>query len=224
MQKENLSHISLDTKQKRFAPIAEKIIVPIIHTWIKDIHGLENVPKNKNFILAPNHASYIEHPLLAATLVPYLNKKIHFLAKKEHFTGKGQYLWHMLWNKYIGYIPVDRSDANDALITAREILAKGEVLVTYPEGTRSLDGKLQKGKTGIARLLLKTKLPVIPVGLNGTFEILPKGKNIPRLRKATISFGKALEFSEYYNSDVSYLQLREITDKIMKEISVLISK
>lgn len=199
-------------------PIVKRIIPPIVKLWIKKVNGLENVPEKGPFIIAANHASYMDHFIIMSTLLPCVDKKIHHLAKKEHFDNVLKKAWHT----YVGAIPLDReTGGKDALNWAVKALKKGKIIAIHPEGTRSLTGKLQKAKTGVARLAMISKAPVLPVGLIGTFEILPKGKYIPRLKKATMSIGKPIYFQEYYNKKISKRLLREATNKIMKEIARL---
>lgn len=202
--------------------ISKILLLPIFKIWIGDVKGLENLPVGRPFILAPNHASYLEHMLISSIIVPKIDKKLYFIAKKEHFEGVSQKSWHKIWTRYVGYIPIDRKKGGEkALKKAVSYLKKGEVIVVYPEGTRTLTGKIQKGKTGVARLALWSKVPVVPVGIKGTFEILPKGKMIPKLKKATLKFGKPLYFSKYYNKPVTKKLLRAVTDTIMKKIAEL---
>src|SRR3989338_3835902 len=202
-------------------PIGKYLVPPIIKLWIKNVSGLENIPREGAFILAPNHCSYMEHFMISSILVPYLNKKLHFIAKKEHFESITQSTWHSLWKRYITYIPIDREKGERAIKAAVSYLKRGAIIVIYPEGTRSLTGKIQKGKTGVARLALWAGVPVVPVGIKGTFEILPKGKNIPRLKKAALNFGKPMYFDSYYNKPISKKILKEITTKIMEEMAAL---
>src|SRR3989338_2129852 len=202
--------------------ISKILLVPIFKIWIGDVEGLENIPIDSPFILAPNHSSYMEHMLISSIIVPKLGKKLYFIAKKEHFDEISQKLWHKIWTRYVGYIPIDRSKGGEkALKKAVSYLKKGEVIVVYPEGTRTLTGKIQKGKTGVARLALWAKVPVVPLGITGTFKILPKGKMIPKLGKATFKFGKPMYFSKYYNKPVTKNMLRVITNSIMTEIAKL---
>ncbi|MBI2647091.1 1-acyl-sn-glycerol-3-phosphate acyltransferase [Candidatus Woesearchaeota archaeon] len=196
-------------------PIGKRIIPPIIKFWIKEVNGLENVPKKGPFIIAANHASYMDHFIIMCTLVPYLNRKVHYLAKKEHFDN----IFKKIWHTYVGAIPIDRErGGKEALIWAIKALKKDKIIAIHPEGTRSLTGKLQKAKTGVASLTLLSKSPVVPVGLIGTFEILPKGKYLPKFKKAVMNIGKPMYFPEYYNKKINRRILREVADKIMKEI------
>lgn len=199
-------------------PIVKRIIPPIVKFWIKEVNGLENVPKNRPFIVAANHASYMDHFIIVSILLVYLNKKIHFLAKKEHFDN----IFKKIWHNYVGAIPLDRqSGGKEALRLATKALKEGKIIGVHPEGTRTLTGKLQEAKTGVARLALAAKVPVVPVGLIGTFEILPKGKYIPKLKKAVMNIGKPMYFDKYYNKKITRKLLREITNDIMEEIAKL---
>ena len=207
---------------KRFAPIVSRLVPMLIKIWIKKVSGLENVPKQGPFIIAPNHLSYIDHFLISSIIIPYINNRLYFIAKKEHFEGLSQKSWHKLWSNYITYIPIDRSKAEEALKSSLSCLKKGAVIVVYPEGTRSLTGKIQKGKTGVARLALWAQVPVIPVGIKGAFEIMPKGRKIPKLKKnVIITIGKPIYFNKYYGKRSTKKLLRQLTDSIMKEISQL---
>ena len=198
--------------------IGKRILFPAIKLWIKKINGIENIPKSGSFIISANHVSYIDHFCLGYLIILNLNKKLHFLAKKEHFDGFFQKMWH----SYGGAIPVDREKGGKkALKLAIKALNQGKIIGIYPEGTRSLNGKLQKAKTGIARLALAAKVSVVPVGLIGTFEILPKGKYIPKLKRATINIGNPIYFEKYYNKKFNKRMLEEITRTIMKEIAKL---
>ena len=199
-------------------PIMLRIVPPIIKLWVKEANGMANIPKKGPFIIAASHASYMDHMIIGAYFLPFLNQKIHFLAKKEHFDSILKRAWH----NYIGAIPIDREKGGrEALKWAIEALKKGKILVIHPEGTRSITGKIQKAKTGVARLALISKAPVVPIGLIGTFEMLPKGKYIPRLKKAAMNIGKLMLFTEYYNKKPTKKLLREVTTKIMKEIAKL---
>src|SRR3989338_2204611 len=202
--------------------ISKILLVPIFKLWIRDVDGLENIPIDSPFILAPNHSSYMEHMLISSIIVPKLGKKLYFIAKKEHFEGISQKLWHRIWTRYVGYIPIDRSKVGEkALKKAVSYLNRGGVIVVYPEGTRTLTGKIQKGKTGVARLALWAKVPVVPLGIRGTFEILPKGKMIPKLGKAAFKFGNPMYFDKYYDRPITKSVLRTITNSIMREIAKL---
>lgn len=208
-------------KKTTMGPLVRNIVMPIVSIWIGRVSGLDNLPRNGAFIIAPNHCSYVEHFLLGYLVVPRLGKRLHILAKKEHFESPVQKAWHRIWIKYICYIPIDRSRGQEALKIAEKYLKNDAVLLLYPEGTRSLTGKIQEGKTGAVRLALWSKVPIVPVGIKGTFEILPKGKNIPRLKKADINFGRPICLDKYYNQKITKKLLRTLTTRLMKDIAAL---
>lgn len=193
-------------------------LVPLTKLWIKKVNGLENVPKKDGFIVAANHSSYMDHMMIGSTILSYLDKKMHWLAKKEHFETFFQRLWHV----YVGGIPLDRqSGGKEALRFAVRALKEKKIIVIYPEGTRTLTGKIQEARTGVARLALLSKSPVLPIGLIGTFYILPKGKYVPRFKRATMNIGKPMYFTEYYNKKINKKMLRDVTNRVMKEIARL---
>lgn len=199
-------------------PIGKRIFKIIIYPYIRKISGLENIPKNKNFIIAANHASYMDHLIISTVFVNNLNKRVHFLAKKEHFDNWFKKMFH----GWADAISIDRqAGGKEALRWAVNALRNGKIISIHPEGTRTLTGKLQRAKTGIARLALTAKVPVLPVGLIGTFEMLPKGKLIPRFKRAEMYIGELIYFNEYYGKEDDYKTLRLITKKIMKEIARL---
>ncbi|MBI2541928.1 1-acyl-sn-glycerol-3-phosphate acyltransferase [Candidatus Woesearchaeota archaeon] len=193
-------------------------IIPLVKLYVGKANGLENLPKKGAFIAAANHASYMDHMIIASYLISHLNRKVHFLAKKEHFDNMFKKAWH----NYAGAIPVDREKrGKKALKLAIKALKEGKIIAIHPEGTRTMTGKLQEAKTGVARLALSAKVPVVPIGLIGTFEMLPKGKYIPKFRRAAMNIGKPIYFDGYHNKKVNKKELRKVTTKIMKEIAKL---
>ncbi|KKR78535.1 MAG: 1-acyl-sn-glycerol-3-phosphate acyltransferase [Candidatus Nomurabacteria bacterium GW2011_GWA2_40_9] len=195
-----------------------KILPLIARLYIKKVNGKENISKNnKGFIVAANHASYIDHFILGGTIILSSGRMAYFLAKKEHFEGLQR-----KWHEFLHAIPIDRqAGGKSGLKMALKALKHGKIIVIYPEGTRTLTGKLQKAKTGVARLALAAKVPVLPVGLVGTFEILPKGIYIPRFKKATVNIGKLMYFDGFYGKENNKKALRLVTTKIMKKIAKL---
>ncbi len=169
--------------------------------------------------MAANHSSYLDHLVVGCNIIPKLNKMIYFLAKKEHFDTFLQRQWH----RHVGAIPLDReTGGREALKKAASLLQKGDLVMIYPEGTRTLTGKINRAKTGIVRLALATKVPIVPMGITNTFYILPKGKRYPKLgRKADLFIGKPIDLSGYYGKDNDRQKLREITTAVMKEIARL---
>lgn len=198
--------------------IGKRLVCPVSNLYLKKVNGMENIPKDRTFIVAANHESYMDHLFIVCTLVGCLNKKIHFLSKKEHFSNPIKAAWH----NYAGAIPIDRqTGGKKALRLAVKALKEGKIIAIHPEGTRTLTGKLQKGKTGIAKLIMGAHVPVLPVGIIGSFEVLPKGKYMPNLKRATMNIGKLMYFDEYHDKKITKKLLREITDDIMKEIARL---
>jgi len=199
-------------------PIGKIVFKAIVYPYIRKIKGLENIPKEGNFIIAANHASYMDHWIISTVFVNHLDKRVHFLSKKEHFDNWYKKAFHT----WADAIPLDREKGGkEALKWAIKALKKGSIISLHPEGTRTTTGKLQLGKTGVARLALAAKVPVLPVGLIGTFELLPKGKLIPRLKRAEMHIGKLMYFDKYYGKDDNHKTLRLITTKVMEEIAKL---
>ncbi|MEU8827068.1 lysophospholipid acyltransferase family protein [Streptomyces sp. NPDC048636] len=182
------------------------------------VEGLEHIPAEGAAIVAGNHLSFSDHFLMPA-IVP---RRITFLAKAEYFTGRG--LKGRLTAAFFrgaGQIPVDRAGgkaAEAALRSGLAVLRKGRLLGIYPEGTRSHDGRLYKGRTGVAAMALTAGVPVIPCAMVGTFEIQPPGRRLPRIRRVTIRFGAPLDFSRYAGLEEERTVLRAVTDEIMYEI------
>lgn len=179
------------------------------------VKGLRNVPGKGPVIIASNHLSFSDS-IFMPLVVP---RKVTFLAKSEYFTSPGpKGLLKKLTFIALGQVPVDRSGgrrSEAALLTGLKILAEGNCLGIYPEGTRSPDGRLYKGRTGIARLAIESGAPVIPVAMSNTDKIQPTGKIIPNLHRVGMIFGEPMYF-EGDSTDLQYL--RVVTDQIMKTI------
>jgi 1-acyl-sn-glycerol-3-phosphate acyltransferase len=169
-----------------------------------------------------NHLSFSDHffgPLP-------LSRKVVFLAKAEYFTGKGiKGLASRMFFSGVGQIPIDRAGgaaSERALRSGLRVLAEGKVLGIYPEGTRSPDGRLYKGRTGVARLALESRAPVVPCAMISTFEFLPPGSHSPQFSvRPGVIFGKPMEFSRYYGKEKDREALRAVTDEIIAEIAKL---
>ncbi|RRQ81656.1 lysophospholipid acyltransferase family protein [Streptomyces griseofuscus] len=185
------------------------------------IEGLDHVPATGPAIIAGNHLSFSDHFLMPAIL----KRRITFLAKAEYFTGPGiKGRLTAFFFRSAGQIPVDRSGKEAGQAAIREglgVLDKGELLGIYPEGTRSHDGRLYKGKVGVAVMALRAGVPVIPCAMIGTFEAQPPGSALPRVRPVTIRFGKPLDFSRFAGMEQQKAVLRAVTDEIMYAILTL---
>ena len=182
------------------------------------VEGMHNVPDSGPGILASNHLSYADWLFMPLTL----NRRVTFVAKAEYFTTPGIKGWFQrLFFSGAGQVPIDRSGADaaaGALMSAKRVLGQGDLFGIYPEGTRSHDGKLYRGKTGVARLALESKVPVIPVAVVGTDVVAPPGKKFGSFTRPVVRFGKPLDFSRYQGMENDRYILRSITDEIMYEI------
>jgi 1-acyl-sn-glycerol-3-phosphate acyltransferase len=183
------------------------------------IEGMRHVPASGAAIVAGNHLSFADHFVMPAML----RRRITFLAKAEYFTGggiKGRLTAAFFHG--IGQIPVDRSGKEAGQAALREglgVLDRGELLGIYPEGTRSHDGRLYKGKVGVAAMALTAQVPVVPCAMIGTFEAQPPGQVLPKPRhRVTIRFGAPLDFSRFYGMENEKAILRAVTDEIMYTI------
>ncbi|MEU9974993.1 lysophospholipid acyltransferase family protein [Streptomyces sp. NPDC051014] len=185
------------------------------------IEGLEHVPDSGPAIVAGNHLSFADHFLMPAVL----KRRITFLAKAEYFTGPGvRGRLTAFFFRSAGQIPVDRSGKEAGQAAIREglgVLGRDELLGIYPEGTRSHDGRLYKGKVGVAVMALRAGVPVIPCAMIGTFEAQPPGKVVPHIHPVVIRFGEPLEFSRYAGMENEKAVLRAVTDEIMYAIMSL---
>jgi 1-acyl-sn-glycerol-3-phosphate acyltransferase len=194
------------------------ILKLLFRPWVE---GAENLPAKGPAILASNHLSFSDSFFLPLKCP----RRVTFLAKADYFTGRGLKGWLTAgFFKSIGQVPIDRSGgraSEAALRKAMEILGRGELLGIYPEGTRSPDGRLYRGKTGIARMALEAGVPVIPVAMINTFDIQPPGQVVPRIMQVGIRIGEPLDFSRYAGMEGDRFVLRSITDEIMYELMQL---
>ncbi|MDO9455061.1 1-acyl-sn-glycerol-3-phosphate acyltransferase [Nocardioides sp.] len=180
--------------------------------------GVDHVPEDGPAILACNHLSYADWLFMPLTLP----RRVTFVAKAEYFTTPGLKGW--LQKQFFsgsGQVPIDRSGADaaaGALMSAKKVLGEGGLFGIYPEGTRSHDGRLYRGKTGVARLALETGVPVIPIAVIGTDVVAPPGKKFGSITRPMVRFGKPLDFSRYEGMENDRYILRSITDEIMYEI------
>ena len=202
--------------------LVKAVLTPVLRVCFRPwVEGSLHVPATGGAILASNHLSFSDSIFLPLVLP----RKVTFLAKSDYFTGRGLKGW--LTRRFfrgVGQVPIDRSggSASDAALrTARRILDGGGVLGLYPEGTRSPDGRLYRGKTGIARLALEAGVPVIPVAMINTDWVQPTGKLVPRLGRVGIRIGRPLDFSRYAGMEDDRFVLRSITDEIMYELMLL---
>jgi 1-acyl-sn-glycerol-3-phosphate acyltransferase len=186
-----------------------------------DAEGTENVPEEGGAILASNHLSYSDWLFMPLTIP----RRVTFVAKAEYFTTPGLKGWlQKTFFSGAGQVPLDRSGgraSEGAIATGLKILSAGELFGIYPEGTRSHDGRLYRGRTGVARIALESKVPVIPCAVIGTNVVAPPGKIYGRYTRPHIRFGRPLDFSRYQGMEGDRYVLRSITDEIMYEIMQL---
>ncbi|MDQ0683239.1 1-acyl-sn-glycerol-3-phosphate acyltransferase [Streptomyces achromogenes] len=187
------------------------------------VEGLENIPAEGAAILASNHLSFSDSFFLPAVL----DRKVTFIAKAEYFTTPGvKGRLTAAFFKGVGQLPVDRSGgrgAGEAAVRSGiEVLERGELFGIYPEGTRSPDGRLYRGKPGgLARVALASGAPVIPVAMIDTEKIQPPGKVLPKIMRPGIRIGEPLDFSRYQGMEHDRFVLRAVTDEVMYEIMKL---
>ncbi|MGP8303067.1 1-acyl-sn-glycerol-3-phosphate acyltransferase [Streptomyces inhibens] len=185
------------------------------------VEGMERIPATGPVILAGNHVTFIDSLFLGLVV----KRPVYFIGKDEYVTGKGLKGRLMAWFfTSTGMIPVDRDGGHGgvaALMTGRRVLEEGKVFGIYPEGTRSPDGRLYRGRTGIARLTLMTGAPVVPFAMVGTDKVQPGGKGRPRIAPVTVRFGEALDFSRYDGMDRDRYVLRAVTDEVMSDVMEL---
>ena len=195
---------------------------PFLHLlWRPQITGLEHIPASGGAILASNHRSVLDTIFLPLMLT----RPVTFAAKSEYFTGTG--LADRVTGAYLRatrQIPVDRAGtraAQDMLESALALVRGGALFGIYPEGTRSPDGRLYRGRTGVGWLALSSGLPVIPVAMIGTDRVLPPGRKVPRLGRVEVRVGEPLTFDAYRQQPAGARQRRAVTDEVMRSIQAL---
>jgi 1-acyl-sn-glycerol-3-phosphate acyltransferase len=198
--------------------VIKAILTPVLRGLYRiRIEGREHVPERGPVILAANHRSFMDSIFLPLVI----RRRVTFVAKAEYFDDR-KTAWFF---RGVGQIPIRReggSASDRALASATEVLEQGGVFGIYPEGTRTRDGYLHRGHTGVARLALRTGAPIVPVGMVGTDEIQPTDKKLPRvLRTLRINFGAPISVERYADQEHDRMALRQITDEVMFEIQQL---
>ncbi|MFT8703927.1 lysophospholipid acyltransferase family protein [Bifidobacterium aquikefiricola] len=199
---------------KLIGPLARRRLHP-------EVSGLEHIPAQGGAIIASNHLAVIDDGLL-----PLVSPRmIHFMGKSEYFTGKGfKGAFKKWWFTSVGVFPVDRSGGTKslgALETARHILEAGELFGIHPEGTRSPDGRLYRGHTGVARLAFETGAPIVPAALVGTRELQQPGKVLPLKGRTKVLFGECIEVPKIPEDELTHEQIRALTNTMMEAIARL---
>lgn len=198
------------------------ILGPILQILFRPwVRGAKNIPNSGGAILASNHLSFSDSIFLPLKV----RRPVTFLAKSDYFTGKGikgaLIRWFFLST---GQLPIDRSGgkaSEDSLNTGLGVLERGLLLGIYPEGTRSPDAKLYRGRTGIARMVLEARVPVVPVAMIDTEKVQPIGSKYPKIRRVGVVIGEPLDFSRFAGMEGERAVLRAVTDQIVYSIMQL---
>ncbi|WP_408610947.1 lysophospholipid acyltransferase family protein [Brevibacterium yomogidense] len=195
------------------------VVGPILRVLFRPwTRGLEHLPVKDGAIIAANHLSFIDS-IFVPIAVP---RPVVYLAKNDYFTRPGVRGSAQRWFlRVTNQLPMDRgggAGSEDSLRSGLEVLRAGALLGIYPEGTRSPDGKLHRGRTGVARLAIAAGVPVVPAALIGTDAVQPKGRTVPRIRRVGVVFGEPLDFARYEGRSGDRHVLRSVTDEIMYEI------
>jgi 1-acyl-sn-glycerol-3-phosphate acyltransferase len=198
--------------------VVKCLLTPIVRLIVRvRVEGREHVPRRGPVILAANHRSFLDSIFIPLVV----RRRVTFVAKAEYFDD-AKTAWFF---KSCGQIPIRReggSASERALESATDVLRAGKVFAIYPEGTRTRDGFLHRGHTGVARLALRCNVPVIPVGLVGTDEVQPVDAKLPALfRRVTVRFGEPIDPARYAGREQDRMALREFTDEVMYEICQL---
>ena len=195
------------------------VLGPILNILFRPwVRGAENVPKRGGAILASNHLSFVDSIFLPLKL----RRQVTFLAKSDYFTGKGFKGALIRWFfKATGQLPIDRSGgkaSEDSLNTGLGVLERELLLGIYPEGTRSPDATLYRGRTGIARMVLEARVPVIPVAMIDTEKVMPIGQKYPNIQRVGVVIGEPLDFNRFAGMEGERAVLRAVTDQIVYRI------
>lgn len=185
------------------------------------VKGLENVPRAGGAIIAANHLAVIDDALIPITCP----RMVHFMGKAEYFEGKGiKGRFKKWWFSSVGVFPVDRSGGDKslgALAHAREIIEDGHLFGIHIEGTRSPDGRLYKGHTGVAKLALETGCPIVPVAIIGSDKLQPVGTVIPKKGKTQVLYGRPIEVTRKDSAAITHDDLRSLTDCVTAAIAAM---
>lgn len=205
-----------------------KWLIPIVQKlFIKEVRGLQHIPKKGPFIIAANHQCHLDGFLLTGFIVQKTNQKAHFLAKREFTSYFGTVVEDIIYKRWAGVLFVEQSQAKNkgkkAIEQAAMFLEAKKIVGIFPEGKRTYDGSLLQGRTGIVRILIATgkKILIIPVGIQNAHRMLPRKKIIPRIWKAraTISFGKPFYLPSFKKRVITKKLLRNATTVVMKKIA-----
>ncbi len=202
--------------------VLHTVVPPLARAvWRPTVRGLHHLPRTGGVLLASNHLSFAD-----SVVIPVVApRKVVFLAKSDYFEGTGlKGAASRAWFEGLGMLPVDRDDSKAALAsldTALDVLHRGEAFGIYPEGTRSRDGRLYRGRTGVAHLALTAGVPIVPVGLVGTDRLQPVGARMPRIVEVTVTFGEPITAGVRFDGVPTGRARRQLTDEVMAAIAAL---
>lgn len=196
-----------------FWTVSRALLAPPIRlAWRVTFEGKEHIPKEGPAVIASNHLSFLDHFILPLAT----RRPIYFISKAQHFDAKLKG-WFF---RNLGVIPLERGAGDkEAFERSLQVLDEGDLFGIYPEGTRSLDGKLHKGRTGVARIAIMKRVPIIPAAMIGTFEAMPKGRSVPKLKKCGVRLGPPIDTSPWWGKENDRAALRELTDHVMHKLA-----
>jgi 1-acyl-sn-glycerol-3-phosphate acyltransferase len=195
----------------------KRVLPPLVNPYLHlQVEGIENIPDRAPAILASNHLSFIDSIVLPMNI----SRPVYYLGKADYWDS-----WRTRWFfKGTGVVPVHRGGGEKSeasLTTGIEILSRGELLGIYPEGTRSPDGRLYRGKTGPVRMALEADVPIVPCAVAGTDQAMPSGRYVPKREPVSVRYGQPLDLSRYRDRRTDPFVLRSATDELMYEIMML---
>ena len=207
-------------------PLGRILIAPVYKLWLRKAEGIENVPSKGTYIIAANHSSYYDALLIPSIIAPKIEKEIHALANSYYWKPFITKIFLNLWEAIPVYVDKEKNSKQknkESAEKAINYLKNNELVMIFPEGTRSHDGKLKKAFPGVAKLALKAKVPVLPVGIIGSNKVLPRGKIFPRFARCDVKFGKLMHFDKYYKKQ-NEKAFEDVTRQIMKQIAKLVNQ
>jgi len=205
--------------RRLFYGAAKIFLIPTSLWFVAGIKGLDNIPGKGSLVVVANHSSYIDPVIIKSMFEKYFNKTVYYLSKEEVYSN--------FLKKFIflssSTIPVNRQNPGKTTLDAALIkLKEGNIIGLFPEGTRSIDGKLHKGKTGAVRLALSAKCPILPIGVKNSYEIWPRSKMLPKFKKGIfVNIGRPISLEKYYKRRMTKAMLHQITKEIMLEVGKL---
>lgn len=199
------------------------LLKPLFLSLIREVKGIENLSKEKVFIIASNHSSLLDPVFIAFALNKHINKKVYFISSAPNYLDL---LGNFLFSEFGRSIHFNPKGGVSFMRSSLEHIRKGDIVAIFPEGITNKKSGLRRGKTGVARLALRAKVPILPVGIKGTFSLLYHfNRWILKPRKTiTIKIGRPISFKKYCVRDNDYIVLRKITNTVMKEIAELLGK